>query len=212
MIKLLYGLFAADALIHLASSFFSRKPLKWVTKILLLPLLLAIYLWGTERFIPAVIPALFFGWCGDILLLKGDDRRFFTMGLVSFLLGHLSYIPAFLSLTGRFNLPVLLVSLAAALPLGIFVHILIRPDKAMTVSTAAYEVVIELMAIAALQLFLFRNDSAGMLIFGGGLFFLISDTILACFTFRAAPRYGSFLVMLTYIAAQGSIVTGLIRV
>jgi uncharacterized membrane protein YhhN len=212
MTEFLYGLFAADALVHLASSFFGWKIPQRITKILLLPLLLAIYLYGTERIIITVIPALFLGWCGDILLIKGDDRRFFTLGLASFLLGHLCYIPAFLSVTGRFNLPVLLVSLVAAVFLGILVHILIRPDKAMTVPTAAYEVVIELMAIAALQLFLFRNDGAGMLIFAGALFFLVSDTLLGCFTFRGNPRYGTFLVMLTYIAAQGSIVTGLIRI
>jgi uncharacterized membrane protein YhhN len=212
MIRILYGLFAADALVHLVSSFFGRNLPQKITKILLLPLLLAIYLPGAERVIVAVIPALFFGWCGDILLLKGDDRRFFTLGLVSFLLGHLCYIPAFLFLTGRFNLPALLVSLAAAIPLGIAVHFLMRPDKAMSVPTMIYEAVIELMAAAALQLFLFRNDRAGTLIFTGSLFFLISDAILGCFTFRGNPRYGTFLVMLTYIAAQGCIVTGLLGV
>ena len=210
MIRLLYGLFAADALVHLASSVFGWKIPQRITKVLLLPLLLVIYLNGTERVIIAVIIALFFDWCGDILLLRSADRRFFILGLTSFLLGHLGFIPAFLSATGRFNLPALLASLAAAVPLGILVHILMRPGKAMTVPTVAYEVVIELMAIAALQLFLFRNDGAGMLIFIGALFFMISDTILGCFTFRGNPRYGTFLVMLTYIAAQGSIVTGLI--
>jgi uncharacterized membrane protein YhhN len=212
MIRFLYGLFAADALVHLASSVFGWKPLQRITKVLLLPLLLVIYLRGTERVIITVIPALFFGWCGDILLIKSDDRRFFTLGLVSFLLGHLCYIPAFLSITERFNLPVLLASFAVAVPLGILVHILMRPDKAMLVPTVVYEAVIELMAVAALQLCLFRSDRAGMLILAGSVFFMISDTILGCFTFRGNPRYGTFLVMLTYIAAQGSIVTGLIRI
>jgi uncharacterized membrane protein YhhN len=87
-----------------------------------------------------------------------------------------------------------------------------RPDKAMLVPTVVYEAVIELMAVAALQLCLFRSDSAGMLIFAGSVFFMISDMILGCFTFRGNPRYGTFLVMLTYIAAQGSIVAGLIRI
>ncbi|MDR2159129.1 MAG: lysoplasmalogenase [Treponema sp.] len=212
MIRLLYGLFAADVLIHLASSVFGWKIPQRITKILLLPLLLGIYLCGTERIFITIVPALFFGWCGDILLLKSSDRRFFTLGLASFLLGHLCYIPAFLSAAERFNLPVLLVSLAAAVPLGFAVHLFIRPDKAMTVPTVAYEVVIELMSIAALQLFLFRNDGAGMLIFTGALFFMISDTILGFFTFHGNPRYGTFLVMLTYIAAQGSIVAGLVRI
>jgi uncharacterized membrane protein YhhN len=212
MLRLLYGLFAAGALVHLASSVFGWKIPQRITKVLLLPLLLAVYLRGTERIIITVIPALLFGWCGDILLIKSSDRRFFILGLVSFLLGHLCYIPAFLSVTGRFNLPVLIVSLAAAVPLAIAVHFLMRPDKTMTVPTVVYEVVIELMAIAALQLFLFRNDGTGVLIFTGSVLFMISDTILGCFTFRGNPRYGTFLVMLTYIAAQGSIVTGLIRI
>jgi uncharacterized membrane protein YhhN len=212
MLRLLYGLFAADALVHLASSLLGWKLPQRITKVLLLPLLFAIYLRGTDRILITVIPALFFGWCGDILLIKSDDRRFFIMGLMSFLVGHLCYIPAFLSVTGRFNLPVLLASLAVAVPLGIAVHFLMRPDKAMLVPTAIYEVVIELMAIAALQLFLFRNDTAGTLIFTGSVFFMISDTILGCFTFRGNPRYGTFLVMLSYIAAQGSIITGLIKI
>jgi uncharacterized membrane protein YhhN len=158
--------------------------------------------------------AILFGWIGDILLLKRAGSRFFVMGLAAFLLGHICYILSFCSFglksaAGTLNMPVLFISIAAAMFLGTLVFWLIKPDKPMRIPTILYEVTIEMMAICALQLMLFRRDLMGSIIFGGAFSFLVSDTLLARFRFRGMPKYGNIPVMFFYILAQGCIVFGL---
>jgi uncharacterized membrane protein YhhN len=129
--------------------------------------------------------------------------------LTAFLLGHLCYIWTILSLTASFNLPLLGVSAAAAIPLGIIVLRWIRPQGALRIPAVVYGIVIQVMALCALQFMWSRQDAAGAAVFAGSLFFLFSDSVLAYFAFRTTPLYGEFLVMLTYIIAQGGIITAL---
>jgi uncharacterized membrane protein YhhN len=206
---LLIGIFTAVALGHLIVLFFNNKMLQAISKICLLPLLLGIYLVSAEHFIFTVVLAAIFGWGGDVLLLKIDNRVFFKGGLTCFLLGHLCYIPSMFFFTRTVHIPGLIISAAAAFPLALAVMRFIRPPKVMLIPVIIYGVVIELMVISALQLALYRRDSIGLVIFGGSLCFLFSDTILARFSFRTLPKYGSFFVMLPYILAQSSIILGL---
>jgi uncharacterized membrane protein YhhN len=68
------------------------------------------------------------------------------------------------------------------------------------------------MSLSALQLLISRRDEWGLLIFAGSLCFLVSDTLLAYFTFRTKPKYGDFFVMLSYLAAQPGIIRGMMFV
>jgi uncharacterized membrane protein YhhN len=65
------------------------------------------------------------------------------------------------------------------------------------------------MSICALELLIYRRDGPGIAIFAGSLCFLLSDSVLAYFAFRTMPRYGNFLVMVPYMAAQLAITLGL---
>jgi uncharacterized membrane protein YhhN len=94
----------------------------------------------------------------------------------------------------------------------------------MKIPVIFYETVIVAMAIFALQVFLVQGGlsgahggagtvppgtvPAGTLVLAGSLCFLTSDSILARFTFGSKPKYGDFLVMLTYLAAQFLITLG----
>jgi uncharacterized membrane protein YhhN len=208
MLWVFIALFIGMSTAHLGSLFFQKRTVQALTKICLLPLLGAVYVFGAEKFFFPVILALFFGWGGDMCLIRVCDR-FFRLGLAGFLLGHLCYIPSFIYFTERLNIIALLVSIAAAVPLGFVVHSIIRPTKAMNLPVIVYEIVILLMSLSALQLCLSRRDGWGLLVFAGSLCFLISDTLLGYFTFRTKPRYGDFWVMLTYIAAQSGIIWGM---
>jgi uncharacterized membrane protein YhhN len=106
----------------------------------------------------------------------------------------------------------LVISAALAVPVGFAVHALIKPEKAMNLPAICYEIIIILMSLSALQLLLSRRDGRGLLIFAGSLCFLISDTLLAYFTFRTKPKRGDFFVMLSYIAAQAGIIGGMMFV
>jgi uncharacterized membrane protein YhhN len=200
------SVFALTGIVHLLALVFKKEGIQKISKICLLPLLMAYYVLRVDRILPALALAGIFGWLGDIFLIKIRDARYFKLGLAGFLLGHFCYIRAILSLTGNFNLPLLGVSLAAAIPLGILVQRWIRPQGAMRVPVIIYGIVIQAMSLCALQFLWYRQDAVGIAVFAGSLFFLLSDSLLAHFTFRTAPGYGSFLVMLTYIIAQSSII------
>ncbi|MDR2111164.1 MAG: lysoplasmalogenase [Spirochaetaceae bacterium] len=212
MVKVFIVLFVGAGAAHLVSLFLRKRKIEIVTKICLVPLLLAVYVLGAKNLFVPLALALIFGWGGDVLLLKINEPRFFRLGLVSFLIGHLWYIPSFLYFTGGLNLMALGVSAAAALPLGIAIHALIKPEKTMNLPVTVYEIVILLMSLSALQLFLYRRDGWGLLVFAGSLCFLLSDTLLAWFTFRAKAKYGDFFVMLSYLAAQSGIIAGMMFV
>jgi uncharacterized membrane protein YhhN len=205
-------LFAGMSAAHLVFSLFHKSVLQAITKVCLLPLLGAAYVFGATHPAIPVIAALIFGWGGDIFLLKISDVRFFRLGLASFLLGHLCYIPSFLYAAGELHSTALVISAAAAVPLGFVIHSLIKPEKAMNLPAIAYEIIILLMSLSALQLLISRRDRWGLLIFAGSLCFLVSDTLLAYFTFRTKPKQGDFFVMLSYIAAQAGIIRGMMFV
>jgi uncharacterized membrane protein YhhN len=209
MLRVFIALFIGMGATHLVSVILRNEKLRVVTKVCLMPLLLTIYVLGADRLFVPVILALIFGWGGDVFLIKGSDLRFFRLGLASFLIGHLCYISSFVYFTGTFNMPAFIVSAAAAVLLGFAVHSIIRPVKAMNLPAICYEIIILLMSLSALQLLLYRRDEWGLLIFAGSLCFLISDAILAYFTFRTRPKYGDFFVILSYLAAQSGIIWGI---
>jgi uncharacterized membrane protein YhhN len=204
--------FIIAAAAHFVFLFFEKKIPQALTKICLLPLLAGVYVLGAKYFFVPVILALFFGWGGDIFLLKIREIKFFRMGLASFLLGHLCYIFSFIFFAGTVNIMILVISLVGAIPLGFAVHSIIRPKKEMNLPAIVYEIIIMLMSLSALQLLFARRDRYGLLIFAGSLCFLFSDTFLAYCTFRTRPKYAGFVVMLSYIAAQSGIVLGLIGI
>jgi uncharacterized membrane protein YhhN len=64
------------------------------------------------------------------------------------------------------------------------------------------------MVIFALQVFMANERDFGGFVFAGSLCFMVSDSMLAYDTFRKKIKYGSFLIMLTYILAQLFITLG----
>ncbi|MDL2228947.1 lysoplasmalogenase [Treponema sp. OttesenSCG-928-L16] len=207
--KIVLLLFIAVSLMHLYAAFFQREKLRKITKGFLLPLLLVLYILRAEHVLPAVIFAAVFGWIGDILLIRIDKPYHFPLGLASFLLGHVCYILTMFIVTKSFHVPAFIVSFAAAVPLWFGVLKFIKAPENMRIPTSVYAAVIELMSLAALQLMIYRMDPAGILIFAGSILFIMSDSILAYFTFRTLPKYGNFWIMLFYIAAQSCILLGL---
>jgi len=197
------------SLVHLVSILARKGIVQAVSKVCLLPLVFAVYISGAGQILIPVILALFFGWLGDIFLIKIEKLTFFRLGLASFLLGHIMYIVAMLNCTGGINATALLIGIPAGIALGFCIFKLVRPSREMIAPAIAYEAVILLMVMAAIQLAIARNSPYGALVLAGGVCFLVSDSILAFITFRGKPWYGDFLVMLTYISAQLCIVLGL---
>jgi uncharacterized membrane protein YhhN len=181
-----------------------------------------VYLLSAESLTLTIILALAFGWGGDILLIKIDNKTFFRLGLGCFLLGHVCYIFSILNFTPAVHPTVLVISCITAIPLGVIILKIIHPDKAMLIPVIAYTVIIESMVLCALQFLINRQNFIGAAVFGGSLCFLASDSLLAYFTFRKLPPNPegkvplrkitgrrNILVMFTYILAQAGLILGL---
>lgn len=191
--------------VHLVAVAIGAGVLVDVTKPLLMPVLLVCLLWAlpVRRGEVALLGSLavLFGWLGDLSLM--DAGPGFVIGLGFFLLGHLAYVVLFWRRM-RFRRPrwwsvVYLVWFAALLA------VLAPHAGALLVPLAAYG-----LALAALG----ASGSAcnAWIVVGAGCF-VVSDSLLGLDRFLPgfALWQTDFLIMLTYIAAQGLICFGIAR-
>jgi uncharacterized membrane protein YhhN len=179
------ALAAADALLAVTG----RDRQRWLTKPLLMPVLMA----GRDR--PAQ-RALALGGAGDVALLARGETAF-TAGLVSFLAGHLAWIAALRQRPGGGYLrtrPALAVPLVAAFAaMNAYLWKRTGQDR---IPVVVYSAVLLAMSLTAL-------DSGSPRTAAGGALFLASDTLLALEKFGDLhlPAHEA-LVMATYTAAQ----------
>ena len=196
MTILFSALYLAASAVHLFFCFSQKyRRAQDFTKVLLMPLLLAAALFtGNCPLFTAL--ALFFGWIGDILLLRPEQKPFFLGGLAAFLIGHICYIPVLAgagSYSLVFSLPVGTVLLLLGAGAYATLHRHLPPE--MRIPVVAYLLVILCMAFAAI------HTQRPQAIVGAGAF-VLSDYMLARGLFIQKGRYGDFLVMLTYLSAQ----------
>ncbi|REK71846.1 lysoplasmalogenase [Paenibacillus paeoniae] len=217
MTRWLLGLIVATGLIHLATLSVDSAPLHWIFK--LLPMTLIITLAVTSHpgrtsgiYKGLIVTGLIFSIGGDaFLLIPGDS--WFTMGLASFLIGHLFYTAAMLTrLSGPLlgwlsGIPIVLYCIWMA---NRFYEVLTVDDSAsgLWIPDLCYIIVIGLMFWSAL---LTGNRFAAL----GALLFVISDSVLAWNKFVEPVPSAGLLIMLTYFSAQlflaGSISGSLLR-
>lgn len=185
---------------------------RYITKPLLMPVLLIFYLCIiglSSLFAKLVTGALFCSWLGDVFLLFDG---FFIPGLISFLLAHLLYITYTLKVKGRgllqvrpwLAIPVLLYLVLMTVVLNPFLEDLKIP-------VFVYSVVICLFLAMAMNLFGKTDRKTALLFFAGASQFVLSDSLLAVNQFvYPFPLLGE-MVMLSYCTAQYLIVSASAR-
>jgi uncharacterized membrane protein YhhN len=179
------ALAAADTLLAGAG----RDRERWLTKPLLMPVLMAGSDRGSRR-------ALALGGAGDVALLGSSDAAF-TAGLACFLAGHAAWIHALRQRPGRGRLrsrPVLAVPYLAAFG-ALNAYLWPRTGKDR-LPVLAYSTALLAMSLTAL-------DSGSGRTATGGALFLLSDTLLALEKFAGLhlPAHEG-VVMATYTTAQ----------
>jgi uncharacterized membrane protein YhhN len=204
--------FAVVSITHIVSIVQQKETLRRVSKILIIPPLLAAYIAGMgSLFFP--VPALIFGWLGDILLIKKEKRAWLKLGLVSFLLGHICYMITFIQIinySGGINIPAMMIFTPQAIGLGIVVFRLIKPFRELYFPIFLYMFFLVTTGLFGFQVFLINLSLGGLLIISGCYNFMISDTILAYYNFRKQKVSGTLLTMIFYILAQAEIILGLL--
>ena len=198
------------SMIYLGTLFFKPSVFQYILKSCLIPLILAVYITGANIIILPIVLALTFAWIGDVLLIKISNVLCFKLGLTSFLIGHICYVIAMYKFTQPFNIPVLITSILVAAAAGFFLYKKVKPTDEMKIPVIAYETIILVMALSALQLFFAQGSYFGIFVLTGSLCFVASDTALALVTFQKKPFY--VFCMATYIAAQLLITLGFCRV
>lgn len=198
--------FLVASIVHLAALAVADDALASFTKPLLMlsllaGLLFALPRWRTQVALLASL-ALLFSWAGDVGIASPGELSF-LIALGFFLVAHVFYIVLFLR-----KLRVRRLSLWALLYLAWWVALLVilAPHiGSLLIPVAVYGLALGAMGAIALSC----NRSIAL----GGALFVVSDTILALNKFLPGFELWQvhFLIMLSYIAAQGFIALGIIR-
>lgn len=135
---------------------------------------------------------------GDIFLMRKE--KMFTEGLAAFLLGHLFYISAFLTvMRPRADLGTVLPLLFFA---GAMMTILFPHLGRMKIPVAFYILVITVMAGLAIQRYVDAGGTPAFRAFLAAVLFLVSDSVLAVNRFVRPVPGAQKIILSAYFAAQ----------
>ena len=196
----------------IASMYFSEQNWRWLTKPLLIPVLLLWFLLETKSKSSVgkkwIIFALIFSWAGDVLLmLDHAGSQFFILGLSAFLTAHVFYCLYF---NKRAKSTPALFRLLVALFAGILLYILYPHLGTMLWPVILYTAIISTMLLLAIGAHNSRRTRSTQLMAIGAFFFVISDSFLAINKFHTPFVLSGLAVMSTYGLAQFLIVAGAI--
>ncbi len=164
----------------------------------------------------SLVLAIVCSCAGDtLLMLQNSNADFFMFGLAAFLVAHIFFILAYRQhrtddtaseLQGlqkiRYAFPIILSGTG-------LVVILHNRLGGMKFPVLVYAAVLTTMVVSALFRFGRTNASSFGMVFGGAILFMISDSLIAINKFLEPLPMAGFWIMITYIAAQYLIVTGL---
>lgn len=172
--------------------------LRFATKTLLLPILIAYYVYCVTKPNKLFLAGLVMSFFGDLFLLFPGG---FIMGLSSFLAAHIVYILTFkLYFKNRnlFLIPIFLIFISALFGF-LYPHL-----GVMKIPVLFYALTIGTMLYVALS-----TKQKWLMI--GAILFVLSDSILAINIFFKHSTFGSLSVMLTYVIAQYCLVKGMVN-
>lgn len=212
--------FYGNAIINLLAQIVKIEIIDYITKPLIMSSLLIFYLAGRKEkantLTRLMIAAIFFSWCGDIILmLQGSYEKLFVFGLASFLIAHLFYIPAYGKAVNQGDSEAsqsfIRTRIAFLLFVGIaLIYILYPRLEEMLIPVSLYTIVIITMAVAAVRRKGRTIDKSFIMVYSGALLFIMSDSMIAINKFLNPLVQARLLIMATYIAAQFLIVKGIL--
>lgn len=212
MVIALSAALGAASVTHLAACGLGKSRLRYFTKLMLMPLIAALYCALVDRPAPAVLAAMFCGWAGDFFMIYKHRDTFLAAGMAAFGLGHILYV-ARIGVIAAAAQPRLFTSLAGTLVPGtvaiiIFVVLRRRIPKQLRLPGLLYGLLLASLGSAAF-IALRAGAPGGAYLLAGGCLFLCSDGILSFETFRDGDSNAADVaVMLTYIAAQTLLAIG----
>ena len=207
-------IFITVLIAHITGIQLNNELLQSISKPLIIPVLIGYFLSQTNNVTSNlkkwILLALFFSWCGDVLLMfQAKNDIFFLVGLSAFLIAHIFYIVFFHNIRAKEKIksnPRLLAPVVVYYA-GL-IYFLSPYLGDMKLPVRIYGVVISFMLMLALHMLYIKNKTAGKWMMVGALLFIISDSILAINKFYQPFKAAGVLIMLTYGLAQLFIVKG----
>ena len=214
MSYLMLAIFIVALAIHLYASLKKNQKLRNITKPFLLLALLGFYIFQTGEVRLTVVLALIFSWIGDVLLIP-KGVKYFTMGGISFMIGHFCFCLSYFKDIVIENLSVVWIIVIALVFITAVFFIFVKlkeflPDKLF------YPMFLYLLINGTMNCFaIYRLMSAAnystIITCIGAILFFISDASLFFVRFNKNGRLQThFLVMLTYSLGEFLIVLGLL--
>lgn len=154
------------------------------------------------------VAGLFLGLCGDELLAMRFIRErkhdlYFSLGAVSFSLGHVLFIWAAIQRAGRFSLLTLAVLALLLLCSGLYARRKESNAGDMHLNAVMYICLVCCMGAVTCGAALARPDLSSALFALGGLSFVVSDNILCAHYFGNDSRFLlNWLIHISYYGAQ----------
>jgi len=207
-------LFIVILLADLFAVYLNNETLRYVTKPLLMPLLVVCFISTTKTLNSPLkkwlLLALLFSWAGDVLLMfESMNANFFIFGLIAFLIAHILYIILFDQVRIREKIK---QSLFPLLPIAVYYFLLItllQPTLGkMQKPVAVYGIIISIMLSFAIDLWRMKDRAVSFYVIPGALLFIISDSLLAINKFYKSFEYAGIAIMFTYGLAQVLITLG----
>jgi uncharacterized membrane protein YhhN len=217
--------FIADFIIDALIANRGDKSLRYISKGSITVLLLAFFIIEVRSFktkavlkyIRPVCCAPIFSFLGDEFLVSNSSLHF-MLGLASFLTAHIFYIIFFYRIHSfkSKSKPLFWISAIIILSYIVTLNYLFSANvsaQALTVPVVLYSAVLGAMAFAAINInnATKRSETFALYITAGALFFVASDSMLACNKFYLTTLLPGFYIMLTYCIAQFFIVMGAVK-
>jgi len=134
---------------------------------------------------------------GDIFLMFSE--KYFVPGLIAFLLAHLVYIAAFISVDGILYSWIFFIFLIVGI---LIFRMLNKKLGKLQIPVAIYISAIAIMTWQSWELYISTGSYGFGLAALGTLFFLISDFALSVNKFLKPMNYAQIIILPTYFIAQ----------
>ena len=212
-------LFFIFAGIEIFSEYKEIKKIEYLTKPLLMPLLILFYIFGVIETTSInnvdwlIIVALIGGCAGDIFLMLENEEKWFLFGMAAFLINQLFFIISFFlsisDITNFISWGYFLLG-PAILILVFTVPRFIKKTEDMKIPVLVYLVAILLMHIAAIFRIAEFQGLPFVLVYVGSISFIFSDACIAVNKWAGEFTNARLIIMTTYILAQFYITLGLL--
>ncbi len=216
------ALYIVDFIVDSIMATYADSTLRYLSKGLLMPLLLAFFITETKaytktngrKYIRLIFFALIFSFLGDIFLI-GEGSLNFILGIAAFLIAQVFYIAFFISIKSFSNKHILFLFISAFIILCYLVGLnyLFWPEvneQHFVIPVLAYSVVLGLMLFTSINTIHAKLSGKTNIYYfiPGAIIFVASDSMIGLNSFYLSTALPGFYIMITYCIAQFLLVYG----